>query len=83
MSLALSAARLVLPHLNAHRNIVEARHFIGGKYVPSRSGKTFNLFNPATEEVVAKVPCAEQADISSLFSVTHTSKPCTYVPGSG
>ena len=28
-------------------------HYIGGEFVPSRSGETFESLNPATNEVVA------------------------------
>ena len=36
---------------------------IGGKWVPARSGKTFETINPATEEVIADVAEAGQADV--------------------
>lgn len=34
---------------------IDCRHFINGKYVDSKSGKTFNNINPATEEVLGTV----------------------------
>lgn len=36
---------------------------IGGKWVPSVSGKTFDTFNPATEEVIASVAEGDAEDI--------------------
>ena len=30
--------------------------FINGKWVTAESGKTFDVVNPATEEVIAQVP---------------------------
>ncbi len=36
---------------------------IGGKWVEAVSGETLDVFNPATEEVIAKVPAGDQADI--------------------
>lgn len=36
--------------------------FIGGKFVASKSGKTFTTVNPATEEVLAKIAYGEKAD---------------------
>jgi len=39
--------------------------FIGGKWVPSVSGKTFETINPATEEVIAEVAEGDAADIDA------------------
>ncbi|MGO9059052.1 MAG: aldehyde dehydrogenase family protein [Candidatus Binataceae bacterium] len=36
---------------------------INGEWVPAKSGKTFETVNPATEEVLAHVAEAEQADV--------------------
>ena len=42
----------------------EGKVFIGGKWVASASGRTMDVLNPATEEVIASVPecTAEDAD---------------------
>jgi len=37
--------------------------FIGGKWQPSKSGKTFETINPATEEVIAEVAEGDAADV--------------------
>src|SRR3954466_15757639 len=37
--------------------------FIGGKWQPSVSGKTFETINPATEEVIAQVAEGDAADV--------------------
>jgi aldehyde dehydrogenase (NAD+) len=37
--------------------------FIGGEWVPSASGKTFETINPATEEVICEVAEGDKADI--------------------
>jgi len=37
--------------------------FIGGKWIPSASGKTFATINPATEEVIANVAEGDAADV--------------------
>ncbi len=39
------------------------RMFIGGKFVKAQSGKTFPVYNPATGDVIAQVPEAENADV--------------------
>ena len=36
---------------------------IDGKWVEARSGKTFAVEDPATEEIIARVPAGEKADI--------------------
>ncbi|MGK7376348.1 aldehyde dehydrogenase family protein [Planococcus sp. 1R117A] len=37
--------------------------YINGEYVQAKSGKTFDVVNPATEEVIAKVSEAQEEDI--------------------
>ena len=37
--------------------------FIGGKFAPSLTGKTFDCINPATGQVLTKVAACEQADV--------------------
>ncbi len=41
----------------------ETQCFIGGKWQPAKSGKTFETINPATEEVIAKVAEGDAADV--------------------
>lgn len=36
---------------------------IGGKWVEAKSGKYFDVVNPATEEVIAQVPEGDEADV--------------------
>ncbi|WP_027285059.1 aldehyde dehydrogenase family protein [Rubritepida flocculans] len=40
-------------------------HFIGGRYVPALSGKTFEVVNPATGEPVAKAAEGDAADVDA------------------
>ncbi|KAN0108022.1 aldehyde dehydrogenase [Hyaloscypha variabilis] len=46
---------------------IETRLFINNEFVPARSGSTFALYNPATEDHVADVSQAEAADIEDAF----------------
>ena len=39
--------------------------FIGGKFAPSLTGKTFDCVNPATGQVLTKVAACEQADVDA------------------
>jgi aldehyde dehydrogenase (NAD+) len=43
--------------------IKQTECFIGGKWTPSASGKTFNTINPATEEVICDVAEGDKADV--------------------
>jgi aldehyde dehydrogenase (NAD+) len=43
--------------------IRQTQCFIGGEWVPSVSGKTFDTINPATEEVIASVAEGDAADV--------------------
>lgn len=40
-------------------------HFIGGRYVPARSGKTFPVVNPATGQEVARAAEGDAADVEA------------------
>src|ERR1700722_9092694 len=46
-------------------------HYIGGKYVPSSHGKTFDSINPATGEVIAKVALGTADDIDKAAKAAH------------
>lgn len=43
--------------------ISQTECFIGGRWTPSVSGKTFETINPATEEVIAQVAEGDAADV--------------------
>ncbi|MFM9151123.1 MAG: aldehyde dehydrogenase family protein [Candidatus Planktophila sp.] len=45
--------------------------FIGGKFVASKSGKTFTTVNPATEEVLAKIAYGEKADVDKAVKAAQ------------
>ena len=47
----------------------EIGHFIGGKHVAGRSGRTADVFNPATGEVQAKVALASDAELAAAVEV--------------
>jgi aldehyde dehydrogenase (NAD+) len=41
--------------------------FIGGKFVAPKSGKYFDSINPATEETLAEIALANQADVDAAY----------------
>ena len=43
--------------------------FIGGKFVEPKQGKSFNTFNPATEELLSKIGYADKTDIDAAQAV--------------
>jgi aldehyde dehydrogenase (NAD+) len=45
--------------------------FIGGKWLPAASGKTFATVNPATEEVIAEVAEGDKADIDKAVDAAR------------
>ncbi len=45
--------------------------FIGGKWVPAKSGKTFETLNPATEEVIAEVAEGDAADVDDAVKAAR------------
>jgi len=42
--------------------------FINGEWVPSKSAKTFPVYDPSTEEVIAQVPDASADDVNRAVS---------------
>src|SRR5690625_3364008 len=49
----------------------EKRLYINGEYVPAGSGKTFTVYNPATEEVLARVSEAQAEDIDKAVQAAR------------
>ena len=47
----------------ARPEVHQTQCFIGGQWVPSQSGKTFETLHPATEEVIAEVAEGDAADV--------------------
>jgi len=44
------------------------QHFIGGRFVAARSGRTFEVINPATEEVTAVAARGDAADVDAAVT---------------
>jgi acyl-CoA reductase-like NAD-dependent aldehyde dehydrogenase len=49
---------------------MEYRNYIGGKWVPASSGKTYSSVNPANEEMNAEIPAADERDIELAIQST-------------
>src|ERR1043166_5439058 len=48
------------------------QNFINGKWEPAVSGKTFPVYDPSTEEVIAHVAAAEVADVDRAVKAART-----------
>src|SRR6185312_7527497 len=44
---------------------------IGGKWLPAKSGKTFETLNPATEEVLALIAEGDKADVDEAVKAAR------------
>jgi len=56
--------------------------FIGGKFVAPKSGKYFDSINPATEEVLAQIALANQADVDAAYQSAQRAFPAwSKLPG--
>ena len=51
------------PHALASQ--LAEKNFIHGEFTPAQSGETFDVINPATMEVIAKVPASDAADVDA------------------
>ncbi|KIW78586.1 hypothetical protein Z517_08424 [Fonsecaea pedrosoi CBS 271.37] len=54
---------------------IETRLFINNDFVPSQSGKKFDVVNPATEKVTASVSEADGADVDAAVRAAKTAFP--------
>lgn len=47
------------------------KNFIGGKWIESNSGKTEKVYNPATGEIIAKVPISSKEELDNAVEVAN------------
>jgi len=45
--------------------------YIDGKFVGAKDGKTFDVYDPSTEGVIAKVPAAGPVDVDRAVKAAH------------
>ncbi|HEY9215193.1 MAG TPA: aldehyde dehydrogenase [Ancylobacter sp.] len=58
-------------HARAASLSLDGRAFIGGRYVPALSGKTFDCVNPATGKVLTQVAACEADDVDHAVKVAR------------
>lgn len=54
---------------------IETRLFINGEFVPSKSGKTFDVINPATEKITASPYEAAAEDVDLAVEASQAALP--------
>jgi len=64
-------ATAAAPKPVAKPKIQQTECFIGGRWTPSASGKTFETHNPATEDVIAQVAEGDAADIDAAVKAAR------------
>src|SRR2546422_3188255 len=57
------------------KEVPSGRMFIGGEWVGNISGRTFPTLNPATGEVLGRVPIALAADVDRAVRAAHLAFP--------
>ena len=61
----------------------EYKLYIGGKFVPAKSGKVFATINPADETMLARVAYADLADVNAAVTAARTAYTKTWSNLSG
>ena len=51
------------------------QNFVGGTYVDTRDGETIDVTNPATGELIARVPRSRAADVDAAVHAAHQAFP--------
>lgn len=61
--------------LQVAAHLAEGVHFIGGAFVPARSGETIDVINPATQELLLRVPRGGAADVDDAVRAAEAAFP--------
>ena len=68
--LALARKQLVL--LNSSRSVATTKLFIDGRFIESKTNDWIDLHNPATNEVITRVPKSTQAEMEAAVNSAKT-----------
>src|SRR5208283_834079 len=49
------------------KEIPVIRNYVNGEWIPSKSTKTLNIVNPATTEIMARVPMSTKAEVDEAI----------------
>ena len=56
-------------------NLIKTQAYVNGQWVNSDSGKTFDVINPATGELITKVPDMNRADVRKAIDAANAAWP--------
>lgn len=59
----------------ASSSLLFDKTYVGGKWVSAKSGKTFDVFNPATGELIGKVPDCDAQDMEAAIKAANDALP--------
>nr|KAI8729795.1 succinate-semialdehyde dehydrogenase; mitochondrial isoform X3 [Biomphalaria glabrata] len=62
----------VLCYRNMSLNLKTDKAFVDGKWISASSGKTYEVLNPATGQVLGSVPDMDQDDVRDAIKAAHT-----------
>jgi acyl-CoA reductase-like NAD-dependent aldehyde dehydrogenase len=54
--------------------MMEFKQLIGGQWVDAANGGTWDLVNPATEEVIETLPFGDAADLRAAVDAAHAAQ---------
>src|SRR3954449_12634052 len=52
-------------------SLLKTRAFVNGEWINAASGKTFDVTNPATGELIASIPDMNRDDVSQAIDAAH------------
>ena len=55
--------------------VEQYKMYINGKWVEAESGKMYDIINPATEEIIARVPLGDRQDVDKAVAAARTAFP--------
>ena len=59
--------------IDVEQGVRDYRNYVGGEWVEASGGETFEVTNPATEEVIARVPRMSREDAQSAIGAARAS----------
>jgi acyl-CoA reductase-like NAD-dependent aldehyde dehydrogenase len=57
--------------LSLNKDLIVSENFVDGKWVEAIDGKTIDIINPSTEEIIAKVPLGEKKDVQKAAAAAR------------
>src|SRR2546423_4287801 len=55
----------------AKTEVKSYKNYVNGQWLPSASGETFSVYDPSTEEVIARVAVANASDVDTAVKAAR------------